>query len=438
MTTTQTTTIESEVRGYCRAFPTTFTKAKGALMFNKEGEQFIDFFAGAGALNYGHNNPRIKKSILSHIENNGLVHSMDMDNEVKNKFLTTFNNIILKPRNLDYKVQFCGPTGTNAVEAAIRLARKVTGRSLVMGFTNGYHGMTQGALSLTANSYYRECEAILQQNAGFLPYDGYLGEDVNTLDYIDKLLTDPSSGLDKPAAVILETIQGEGGINISSTEWLRGLRKLTKKHGILMIVDDIQVGCGRSGSFFSFEEAGIEPDMVLLSKSLGGYGLPLAVVLMKPELDQWKPGEYNGTFRANSLSLIGATEALSFWEDEKLAIEIASKSRRIRVALEKLAVHHSDHVKNVRGEGLVFGIEFHNPKIAEKIQKHAFKNKLIIETAGGSGQVIKLLPALTIEANVLQDGLNILKNCFEQVIKAETPSDLASGKFSPRFTGVSS
>ena len=333
--------------------------------------------------------------------------------------------------------QFCGPTGTNAVEAAIRLARKVTGRSLVMGFTNGYHGMTQGALSLTANSYYRDTSSVLQNNTGFLPYDGYMGAGVDTLEYIDKLFTDPSSGTDKPAAIILETIQGEGGINVASTEWLQGLRKLTEKHGILMIVDDIQVGCGRSGSFFSFEEAGIVPDMVLLSKSLGGCGLPLAVVLLKPELDQWKPGEYNGTFRANSLSLIAATEALSFWEDEKLAIEIASKSRKIRVALQRITIQHTSHVKMLRGEGLVFGMEFYDPKLAEKVQKHAFQNGLIIETAGSTGQVIKFLPALTIDADVLQKGLDLFKNSIDYVIKMQTTPETPATQFASRLSGVS-
>ena len=407
--------IESEVKSYCRTYPTTFCNARGSFLYDKKNKRYLDFFSGAGALNYGHNHPKLKKAVLEYISENGLIHGLDMDSVVKTQFLTVFSETILKPRNLDYKIQFPGPTGTNAVEAAIRLARKVTKRSLVLAFTNGYHGMTQGALSLTANSYYRETDAVIQNNASFLPFDGYMGKNIDTTDYIEKLLTDPSSGTDLPAAIILETIQGEGGINIASKAWLRKLRELTHKHNIMLIVDDIQVGCGRTGKFFSFEHADIEPDMVLLSKSISGFGLPLSMVLIKPEYDQWKAGEHTGTFRSNNLALVAATQALEFWKDPHFHSQLHIKSGLIEVALEKLKVQCPGLIKETRGIGMIYGLEFYDANITRFVQKLAFEHSLIVETSGAHGQVLKLLPSLTIENSQLQEGLDILHSVVKSI-----------------------
>jgi len=407
--------MESEVKSYCRTYPTTFCNARGSFLYDKKNNRYLDFFSGAGALNYGHNHPNLKKAVLEYISENGLIHGLDMDSVVKNQFLDAFNETILTPRGLEYKIQFPGPTGTNAVEAAIRLARKVTGRSSILSFTHGYHGMTQGALALTANSYYRESDAIIQNNVAFLPFDGYMGEEFDTTEYIDKLLTDPSSGIDLPAAIILETIQGEGGINIASDTWLKNLRELTQKHDILLIVDDIQVGCGRTGSFFSFEHSDIEPDMVLLSKSISGFGLPLSMVLIKPEYDQWKAGEHTGTFRSNNLALVAATEALNFWNDPQFHAQLHTKSRLVEVSLEKMKVQFPDLIKDVRGKGMIYGVEFHNSKVTGQIQKMAFEQSLIIETSGAYGEVLKLLPPLTIENAQLQEGLDTLTNIVNTI-----------------------
>lgn len=421
--------LESNVRGYSRTYPTVFSNARGSFLYDLKNQRYLDFFSGAGALNYGHNHPKLKKVVLEYISENGLIHGLDMASTAKIKFLTEFNEHILKPRNLNYKIQFPGPTGTNAVEAAIRLARKVTNRSLVLGFTNGYHGMTQGALSLTANTYYRDSESGLQNQTTFLPFDSYMGANIDTLDYIEKLFADPSSGTDIPAAIIVETIQGEGGINVASKEWLQRLRKLTLEYDILLIVDDIQVGCGRTGQFFSFDDAGIEPDIVLLSKSLSGFGLPLSAVLIKPEYDQWKAGEHTGTFRCNNLAMIAATESISFWKDPKFYTELRSKSRLIEVALEKLKTKHPDIIADIRGRGLVFGIEFKDQTFAKKVQEAAFARHLIIETAGPFDEVLKLLPALTIDNTELQEGLEIIKTSIESCIKTTTTT--------PSFTGAS-
>ena len=278
--------LESNVRGYCRSFPVTFVKAQNATLTDSEGNEYIDFLGGAGTLNYGHNNPAFKQALIDYIEADGMTHGLDMHTDAKAAFLEAFRDLILEPRNMDYKVQFTGPTGTNAVEAALKVARKNTGRQTIISFTNGFHGVTQGSAAVTGNGYYKKASGLPTTGVQFMPYDGYLG-DFNTLEYLEKALEDKSSGLGDPAGVIVECIQGEGGLNVASKEWMQGLQALCKKHDMLLIVDDIQAGCGRSGTFFSFEEFGIEPDVITLSKSLGGYGLPMAVVLLKEELDIW-------------------------------------------------------------------------------------------------------------------------------------------------------
>jgi diaminobutyrate--2-oxoglutarate aminotransferase len=281
---------ESAVRGYSRNFPTTFETARGAWITDIEGRRYLDFFAGAGSLNYGHNHPALKSALQDHIERDGITHSLDMYSVARERFLESFHERILAPRGLEYRVQFPGPTGTNAVEAALKLARKNTGRTGVVFFTNAFHGMTLGSLAVTGNAGKRASAAQPLANATPMPFDGYLGDDVDTVDYLRRMIEDRGSGLDLPAAVIVETIQGEGGVNVASDEWLRKLARLCYEHDIVLIVDDIQAGCGRTGDFFSFESAGIRPDIVTLSKSLSGYGLPLSVVLIRPELDTWSAG----------------------------------------------------------------------------------------------------------------------------------------------------
>jgi len=418
--------LESGVKSYSRTFPATFCNARGSHLYDSTHQRYLDFFCGAGALNYGHNHPQLKKVVLEYISENGLIHGLDMNSTVRDRFLERFNDIILSPREMTYKIQFPGPTGTNAVEAAIRLARKVTGRSLVLAFTNGYHGMTQGALSLTANSYYRDSEYLLQSHTGFLPFDGYMGHQLNTVDYIEKLITDSSSGLDLPAAIILETIQGEGGVNIASAKWLQDIRRLTEAHGILMIVDDIQVGCGRTGQFFSFEDANIEPDMVLLSKSLSGFGLPLSMVLIKPQYDQWKPGEHTGTFRSNNLALVSATESLNFWNTPLFFSQLNSKSKLMGSFLESLSQEFKDLIKETRHKGMISGIEFYDPELTKQVQALAYDHFLIIETAGSTNEVIKLLPSLMIDPDLLLEGFEIIRHCLRTVQKSGVQNQSAS------------
>ena len=309
--------LESEVRSYIRDFPTVFQKAKGSKLYDEKGKDYIDFFAGAGTLNYGHNNPLVSEALVKYIMEDKIVHSLDKATTAKREFIETFYNTILDPRGMEYKIQFSGPTGTDAVETALKLARMVKGRSNIIAFTNAFHGMTMGSMAVTSNTFYRDEAFINRSNVTFVPFDGYLGSEVDTASYLRQLLEDNSSGVDLPAAIILETVQAEGGVNVASRKWLREIEAICHEYDILLIVDDIQVGNGRTGNFFSFEEAGINPDIITLSKSIGG-GLPLSVVFMKSELDQWKPGQHSGTFRGNNLAFIASTRLLSYWEDDTL------------------------------------------------------------------------------------------------------------------------
>lgn len=330
--------LESEVRSYARSFPRVFHRACGEYLYDSDETQYLDFLAGAGTLNYGHNNPLFKQALLEYIEADGITHGLDLHTLAKQHFLETLKEKILKPRELDYQVQFTGPTGTNAVEAAMKLARNITGRHNIIAFTNGFHGVTLGALAATGNSHHRGAAGIPLGGVTRMPYDGYLGEGFDTTAYLDKALSDASSGVDKPAAVIVETVQGEGGINAASFEWLRSLEAVCRRHDVLLIVDDIQAGCGRTGSFFSFEPVGIRPDIVTLSKSLSGYGLPMAVVMMKSELDRWKPGEHNGTFRGNNMAFITATAAINhYWSDDAFSRSIEQKGLTISERLNQFA-----------------------------------------------------------------------------------------------------
>lgn len=409
--------MESEVRGYVRSFPTLFTRAEGAWLFNEDGKRYVDFLSGAGSLNYGHNDQDLKKALMDYLENNGLVHGLDMASVAKKNFLETFHEIILKPREFEYKIQFTGPTGTNAVEAAFKLARKITGRSNIVSFTNGFHGVSLGSLAATGNAHFRDVSGSALPDVSFMPYDGYMGKEVDTLDYLEKALEDKSSGLDDPAAIVVETVQGEGGLNTASFAWLRRLERLCRKYDILLIVDDIQAGCGRTGTFFSFEPAGINPDIVTLSKSLSGFGLPMSIVLMKPELDAWEPGEHNGTFRGNNVAFVTAKAALEkFWKNQEFSRSVLSKGTIIKSRLEKMASRHSDHVVEVRGRGMMRGIVMEDPEMASQIVKESFKRNLIIETSGPEDEVVKVLSPLTITEETLHEGLDILEEAMAAAI----------------------
>lgn len=410
--------MESAVQSYARAFPVVFNRAQGSYLYDEEGNAYLDFLAGAGSLNYGHNNPLLKRALLDYIESDGITHGLDMHSSAKARFLEVFREQILKPREMDYRMQFTGPTGTNAVEAAMKLARKVTGRTNIISFTNGFHGCTLGAVAATGNQHHRGGAGVELGNVTRMPFCGYHGRDADTLKMMDRLLSDPSSGVDKPAAVILEAVQGEGGLNVAANDWLRGLEKLCRKHGMLMILDDIQAGCGRTGTFFSFESSGIRPDIITLSKSLGGYGLPLAVVLLSPELDQWLPGEHNGTFRGNNHAFVTAAAAIEhYWKDNSFSRDVQTKAELVTKRFKKIAEKQGQTELRLKGRGLMQGLECRSGEIASAVTAEAFKRGLVIETAGNRSQVVKCFCPLTVSEQELNKGLDILEQSVAQVFK---------------------
>lgn len=401
-------TVESEVRSYCRAWPTVFEQASGSRLRDERGRDYLDFFAGAGSLNYGHNNPVLKRALLDYIGRDGITHALDMSTTAKRDFLEAFQSAILAPRGLPYKVMFPGPTGTNAVEAALKLARKVKGREAVVSFTNAFHGMSLGSLAVTGNAFKRAGAGIPLVHTTPMPFDNYLGGRVPDFIWFERLLEDQGSGLNQPAAVIVETVQGEGGVNVARPEWLQQLADLCRRRDMLLIVDDVQMGCGRTGSFFSFEDAGITPDIVTVSKSISGYGLPMALCLFKPELDIWEPGEHNGTFRGNNPAFVTATAALeTYWRDGVLRQRTLAQGNRIDEALGELCSDPALRATH-RGKGMVWGIEFQDRSRAGEVCGRAFEHGLLVETSGPESEVVKLLPPLTMSSAELDEGLEIL------------------------------
>lgn len=409
--------LESEVRAYSRAWPAVFSRADGSTLYSASGSAYLDFFAGAGALNYGHNNPALKNRLLDYLRDDGVIHSLDMMTQAKASFLRTFQDLVLRPRGLDYKIQFTGPTGTNAVEAALKLARKVTGRPTIAAFTRSFHGMTLGALAAAGSAAKRDGAGVPLGQVLRLPFDGFGQHRICGLDLLEDLLRDSGSGVSRPAAVIVEAVQGEGGVNVASSSWLHRLAGICQDWGILLILDDVQAGCGRTGEFFSFEQAEIIPDIVCLSKSLSGYGLPMALTIFRRELDVWRPGEHNGTFRGSNPAFVTATAALeTYWQDRALAQATHRKAEVVRQALAELCQQHAGRGARYRGCGLLWGVEFNDPALAARVSRAAFDRGLIVETAGSTDEVVKLIPPLTISDRDLLDGLDILRAAVADVM----------------------
>lgn len=405
---------ESQVRSYCRKYPVEFNKAKNSEIFSVDGERYIDFLAVAGSMNYGHNNPEIKAKILEYLSEDNIINALDMYTAAKEEFLSTFREKILEPRGMDYKVMCCGPTGANGVEAALKLVRKNTKRREVIAFSGAFHGMSLGSLAMTTDRTSREGAGVALENVTFVPYDGTL----DSIAYLKWILEDDHSGVEKPAAIFLETIQAEGGINVASVEWLKKIRKICDENDILMVCDDIQVGNGRSGYFFSFERAGIQPDMVVLSKSISGFGMPMAILLIRPELDIFRPAEHNGTFRGNQLSFVGGTAGINYFIEHHLDEEVQKKAVIVDTFLKE-EILPLDSRLSYRGMGLIWGIDFGkiDPALALEAVHECFDRNLIAEVAGRKDAVLKLMPPLTIQEDVLKEGLTIVKEAVAAVLK---------------------
>nr|WP_305909022.1 aspartate aminotransferase family protein [Methylomarinum sp. Ch1-1]MDP4521897.1 aspartate aminotransferase family protein [Methylomarinum sp. Ch1-1] len=415
---------ESDIRAYCRVYPVVFDKASNARQTDEDGKEYIDFFAGAGVLNFGHNNERMKQAMIDYIQNNGVTHSLDMHTTAKRRFMERFVNIILEPRGMPHKLQFMGPTRTNAVEAALKLARRATGRREIVAFSHGFHGMTLGALSCTANQHFRAAAGVPLEHVRHFPFgcekicqDCHLGCGMASIDQLRAYYLDSSSGITPPAAFLVETIQAEGGVKVAGKAWLQSLEKLAQDIGSLLIVDDIQVGCGRTGSFFSFDDLDIDPDIICLAKGIGGMGTPMAMNLVKPEIDRhWAPGEHTGTFRGQDLSFVAGSEALSYFEDDSLMKDVRAKSQIMAEALTALEKRHAD--LEVSGKGMILGLDIGDGNRAKAIVDACFQSGLLIASCGTGGRVVKLIPPLTIPEDDLKDGLNILITATDQVMEA--------------------
>ncbi|GAA5084399.1 diaminobutyrate-2-oxoglutarate transaminase [Thermocatellispora tengchongensis] len=386
---------ESRVRSYCRSFPVVFDRAGGHHLWDTTGRRYTDLLCGAGSLNYGHNPPRIVRRVAEYLLSGGPVQSLDLYTTAKAEFLRRFAAQVLVPKGLgEYVMQFPGPAGTLAVEAALKLARKTTGRSEVVAFRGGFHGASLGSLAATTSPLLRGAAGTHLPGVRLLPYDAAPG-DPDPAAALEYALLGPGRRAEAPAAILLETVQGEGGLNVASRPWLARVRRIADEVGALVIVDDVQAGCGRTGTFFSFEHVPeLRPDLVCLSKSLSGMGLPLAMVLIRQDLDRWAPGEHNGTFRGQNLAFVGATAALDYWSDPDFVAHVRHLAAAVRDTLRDIVAELPEGIAEPAGRGAMSGLRFADAATAERVRHELFRASVIAETSG-DGRVLKLLPPLT-------------------------------------------
>ncbi|MFI7083483.1 diaminobutyrate--2-oxoglutarate transaminase [Streptomyces anulatus] len=387
---------ESQVRTYCRRFPVLFSHGRGSHLWDSSGRRYLDLLCGSGSLNYGHNHPLIAERVTRYLRADGLVHSLDLYSTAKEDFLRSFVRTVLEPRGLNtHRLQFPGPGGTLAVEAALKLARKVTRRTGIIAFDGGFHGASLGSLAVTTSPSLRAAAGVDLPHATFLPFGG------------DAERLRRTAAEVRPAAIILETVQGEGGLRVAGREWLSTVRSVADSVGALLIVDDIQAGSGRTGTFFSFDGyPELRPEIVCLSKSLSGLGLPMAAVLIDPAYDQWEPGEHNGTFRGNNLGFVGATAALELWADPVFRDQVSALTAAMGPELAA-AAREAPFEVSVVGRGAMRGLRFPDAALTTRVQAELFADSVIAETAG-EGCVLKLFPPLTMPVAEWSDTCAIL------------------------------
>lgn len=426
--------FESSARSYPRKFPFALKKAKGVWVEDVEGNKYLDFLCGAGTLALGHNDDEVNQAMVDLLTSDAPLHTLDLTTPVKDRFVHTILSLLPEGLKENAKIQFCSPSGTDAVDAAIKLCKTATGRSTVIAFSGGYHGMGHGALALTGNLNAKNKVANLMAGVQFMPYPySYrcpfgLGGEMGTkacINYFERMLKDPESGITKPAAVILEPIQGEGGVIPAPIEFLQAVRRVTEELDIPMIVDEIQCGIGRSGKLFAFEYANIVPDVILSSKAIGGTQ-PMSVVIYNKKLDKWTAGAHAGTFRGNQLAMAAGTVVLNRVSKPEFLNDVVKKGDHLRNAMLKLKDEVSI-IGDVRGKGLMLGVEFIDPNgpkdimgnpepsgdIAASVQKKCFENRLVMEKGGRNGSVMRCLCAL----NVKMEELDLMIDIFTKVVK---------------------
>ena len=427
---------ESNARSYPRKFPFALRKAKGLWIEDVEGNKYLDFLCGAGTLALGHNDPEINQAMIDLISEDAPLHTLDLTTPVKDEFVHMLLSLLPGELKNNAKIQFCSPSGTDATDAALKLCKTATGRSEIIAFSGGYHGMGHGALALTGNLNAKNKVHGLMPGVHFMPYPySYrcpfgLGGDAGVkaaCAYFERLLKDPESGITKPAAVILEPIQGEGGVIPAPVEFLQTVRRVTQELDIPMIVDEIQCGIGRSGTFFAFEEAHIVPDVILASKAIGG-SQPMAVVIYNKKLDLWTAGAHAGTFRGNQLAMKAGLVVMNRVSKPEFLAEVKEKGEYLKNKLLELKAKHLI-IGDIRGRGLMLGCEFVDPtgkpdaigsfpasgEIAAAVQKKCFENKLIMEKGGRFGSVMRCLCALTVTREEIDTMLSIFEKSIKEV-----------------------
>jgi diaminobutyrate-2-oxoglutarate transaminase len=396
-----------------------FSRAKGSHLFDVGGRPYLDLFTGAGTMCFGHNPEPIRRRLIEYLLADGPIHGLDCYTVAKRDFLEEFDRVVLAPRRLPYRVQFCGPTGTDAVEAALKLARKVTGRSGAIAFTGSYHGASLGSLAVTGDRALRRTSGALLGGAHFVPYPTGPAGEFDTAGYLARLFDDDLSGVELPAALIIEPVQMEGGVYPAPAAALAALRALCDRHGIVLICDEIQSGYGRTGTFFAFERAGIVPDIVTLSKAVSGYGLPMSLVLIRRELDGWSPGESPGTFRGHQLAFVAARAALAWWRDGELGKAVEQREAQIRAWFARRAVPGVE----LRTAGLAVGVDVSaiDPELARTVADRAFAHGVLVECCGRRHGVLKIIPPLTIDAADLEAGLSVIADALELACAGPAP-----------------
>lgn len=408
--------LESNARSYPRRLPIALARARGIYVEDVAGRIFIDCLAGAGALALGHNHPVVREAIEGALRDELPLQTLDLTTPIKDAFVQDLFSLLPDEFAARARIQFCGPAGTDGVEAALKLVKTATGRSTLLSFHGGYHGMSHGALALMGNLGPKRDLPGLTSDVQFLPYPyayrcpfgigGEAGEAVG-LRYIETVLTDPESGVRPAAGMILEAVQGEGGAVPASDHWLRELRRITRAAGVPLILDEIQTGLGRTGRMFGFQHAGIAPDAIVLSKAIGG-GLPMTVVIYDEALDIWKPGAHAGTFRGNQLAMAAGSATIRVIRTERLDLHADAMGRRLRGHLVELQRRHGC-IGDVRGRGLMIGMEIVDPtgpcsagahptdgKLASALQLACLRRGLLVELGGRDGSTMRFLPPLLI------------------------------------------
>lgn len=393
---------ESAARTYARSLPIVPVRARGLTIEGADGRRYLDCLSGAGTLALGHNHPVVLEAVRGVLDSGAPLHVLDLATPVKDAFTTELFTNLPPALAADARIQFCGPAGTDAVEAALKLVRTATGRSGLLAFAGAYHGMTAGALDASGGATDVRVTRLPYPQDYHCPF-GVGGSEGARLaaHWTETLLDDPKGGVPAPAGMILEPVQGEGGVIPAPDDWLRRMREITAARGIPLIADEVQTGVGRTGAFWGVDHAGVVPDVMVLSKAIGG-SLPLAVIVYRGELDVWAPGAHAGTFRGNQLAMAAGTATLAFVRENRLAERAAALGERMLTALRGLAAAHPC-IGDVRGRGLMIGVELVDPDtgacapaLAAVVRQECLDRGLIVELGGRHGAVVRLLPPLTL------------------------------------------